>query len=663
MATRTMTRPRAVLDTECYRNYWLCKFALVDAPAVRYEFEMYPGRAPLDTAGLVALLASFTIVTFNGNAYDVPMITAALGGYDCAQLKWLSDKIIQDGVRPWELEREYKLVPPAYLDHIDLIEILPGQHGLKMYMAKMHSRRIQDLPIAPDAEIAAEQRPLMRQYCGNDLDGTIDAVRKFAKEIKLRETLGADYGLDLRSKSDAQIAEAVIKSEIGGYIERPTWAIGSWFAYEPPAYIAFQTPMLQQLVTMIAGARFVLGDKGVEMPPELDAAKIKIGNSTYTLGLGGLHSTESGVYHVSDAHTVLQDVDVASYYPRLMLNSGAYPPQMGPAFLVVFERIVNRRLAAKEAGDKTTADSLKITINGTFGKTLSKYGLLVAPKMGVQTTISGQLSILMLIEMLETCGIPVVSANTDGIIIKCPRSHTWLRDQLVKDWEKITGLQTEANDYAAVYSRDVNNYIAVKASDMSVKLKGEYAPPVPVGGSWPNPTGEVCVDAVLAYLLRGVPLADTIRACTDVRKFVYIRNVKGGGQIVYGTEVVAETTKRGMRAQLAAAGWTEFDKEVFWQGVDGSQLPMKEAHKHAVATLRAAAPVPKQYLGKVVRWYYALPACAGHIVYCGTGNKVAKAEGCRPLMELPDAMPADINYEWYVTEAKSLLTDLGVAQI
>jgi hypothetical protein len=59
-----MTRPRIVVDTECYVNYWLCKFALVDAPAVRYEFEMVPGGPPLDTAGLAALLASFTIVTF-----------------------------------------------------------------------------------------------------------------------------------------------------------------------------------------------------------------------------------------------------------------------------------------------------------------------------------------------------------------------------------------------------------------------------------------------------------------------------------------------------------------------------------------------------------------------------------------------------------------------
>jgi hypothetical protein len=30
-------------------------------------------------------------------------------------------------------------------------------------------------------------------------------------------------------------------------------------------------------------------------------------------------------------------------------------------------------------------------------------------------------------------------------------------------------------------------------------------------------------------------------------------------------------------------------------------------------------------------------------------------------MELPDTLPSDIDYEWYVNEAKSMLADMGVA--
>ncbi|MEG7688959.1 hypothetical protein U2044_15310, partial [Listeria monocytogenes] len=75
-----------------------------------------------------------------------------------------------------------------------------------------------------------------------------------------------------------------------------------------------------------------------------------------------------------------------------------------------------------EYEDATTMDGGgKIMINGTFGKTGSQYSVLFAPTMLIQTTITGQLSILMLIEWHEHYGIPVISANTDGIVINCPR--------------------------------------------------------------------------------------------------------------------------------------------------------------------------------------------------------------------------------------------------
>src|SRR3546814_14028970 len=57
------------------------------------------------------------------------------------------------------------------------------------------------------------------------------------------------------------------------------------------------------------------------------------------------------------------------------------------------------------SGNKPVADSLKIVINGSFGKFGSKYSILYAPNFLTQTTLTGQLSILLLIEMLEMAGI------------------------------------------------------------------------------------------------------------------------------------------------------------------------------------------------------------------------------------------------------------------
>lgn len=103
----------------------------------------------------------------------------------------------------------------------------------------------------------------------------------------------------------------------------------------------------------------------------------------------------------------------------------------------------------------------KLQINGTFGKTGSPYSVLFAPEMLIQTTMTGQLLLLMLIEWHEAYGIPVVSANTDGIVIYCHRDKLSLSEALIAEWENRTGLEMETTEYKSLHSKDVNNYIAI----------------------------------------------------------------------------------------------------------------------------------------------------------------------------------------------------------
>jgi hypothetical protein len=587
-----------VLDTECYKNFWLCKVH-PPLPGTTGEYQLFPDH-PLEREELERVLSLSTIVTFNGQKYDVPMITLALAGATNEQLKAASDQIIRENLQPWEFYDRWQLGRgPEWLDHIDLIEVAPGRTSLKEYGGKMHSRKMQDLPIEVTAMIELFDRPILREYCGNDLDTTFDLFRLFGAQIKLREEMSEEYGLDLRSKSDAQIAEAIMKKLLGGKIQRVEVPSGTRFFYRPPPWLKFQN---LDLLNLLARSPFtVTPSGGVEMTAELANTRIRIGGSAYQMGIGGLHSTESARTHMADGQYSLRDVDVASYYPTLMLVTGIIPPAIGPRFVEIYRGWFERRLAAKKAGNKKTANSLKTLLNGTFGKLGSIWSIFYAPSEMIQVTVTGQLALLMLIEMLELCGISVVSANTDGIVIKCPRDLEWLRDQTIDWWQSVTGFETEAADYLALCSRDVNNYVAVK-TDGEVKLKGAYARPVPVATSWPNPTGEVCIDAIVERITKGTPIEVTVRACQDVRKFVHIRKVKGGGE---------------------------------WRGV---------------------------FLGKAVRWYYSTAPDAAEITYIANGNKVAQSEGCRPMMELPEnnVVPVDIDYERYIADARAMLADLGI---
>jgi hypothetical protein len=686
-------KPVAVYDTECFPNYWLLKFRTENA-RILYAFRLFAGQAfSVEEAGRIRLLFElFTTVSFNGIYYDVPMITAAISGYTCEQLKWLNDRIIPKqikgqpkvyGAKPWELGLpDWK---PA--DHIDIMEVAPGAGSLKQYGGRIHSKKLRDLPYDPDHYLTPAEAVEVDLYCDNDLDLLEDVYKELAPQLRQREVLSDRYGIDLRSKSDAQVAETVIKKRceqaLGQRIYKPEIDWNLRFRYKTPDFIAYQSPQLQRALSLVQESIFTLDAAGtVAMPPQLENLAITIGSSVYKMGIGGLHSQEEKLIAVSNETHQVRMPDVDSYYPSLMLNSGEFPPALGRQFLTEFEIIKDERLAAKALAKKLKKEGLgdtpeyekastedgggKIQINGTFGKTGSPYSVLFAPTMLIQTTLTGQLSILMLIEWHEHYGIPVISANTDGIVINCPRDKLRLSEALIAEWEKRTGLKMSTDDYVAIYARDVNTYFAIKTPD-DVKRKGEYAKSGLIEKK--NPDVEICSDAVAEYLAKGVPIEQTIVACQDIRKFVTIQKVNGGGVKMWGEGARKNTLVRDMVDTLTANGWSKVKLQSKIYLPDGS--PQYSTTKsvgwvkngcdpiHAAdAYASCFEPQRPEYLGKVVRWYYGTRS-PGPIVYATNGNTVSLSYGATPCMTLPDAFPDDIDYEWYINKAKNILLDIG----
>ena len=591
-----MQKLTTILDCEVYKDYFLAQFLETSTGKI-ISFEQFDGQ-PLDVDRLGRFLRQYRLVTFNGANFDLPVLAVALTGADCARIKQACDAIINRGYKSWQFEQAWGIKIPR-TDHIDLIEVAPGIASLKIYGGRLGCPKMQDLPIPPESSIPPEMHGILREYCANDLTTTLALYNKLKPQIDLRESMGKEYDIDLRSKSDAQIAEAVISHEVeriaGWKIERPQVPPGTVYKYRVPSFIYFTSAPLQAKLREILDADFVVLDNGSVAEPEaLKGKTVKIGAGVYRLGIGGLHSSETCQAVEADDDHVLVDRDVASYYPAIILRTGLAPKQMGTAFTKVYEKIVAERLAAKKAGHKVAADCKKIQINGSFGKFGSPYSRLYSPDLLIQTTVTGQLALLMLIESLEAAGMCVVSANTDGIVIRCHRDDLQAMEIIVKRWEQATGFDTEETPYRALYSRDVNNYVAIKP-DNSVKLKGAYAP----AGLMKNPTGQVVIDAVVAYLTAGVPLAETIRACSEITRFATIRTVKGG-----------------------------------------------------------AVDQGGNYLGKAVRWYYSTEV-TGPLRYKVNGYTVARSDGARPMMDLPEQFPSDIDFDWYEREALSVLSDIG----
>lgn len=601
-----LNKEHLVFDIECYKNYFLIAFKSIETGKVCYwQMEEH---SKLEIQSLQWLINNFTIISFNGWNYDIPILSLALNKKSCKILKQATDEIIQLGFRPNDILKNYKC-SKLKIDHIDLIEVSPLSASLKMYSGRLHCRKMQDLPFHPDKILNPNQISITRLYCINDLDNTILLHNSLKVELELRCEMIKTYEVDLRSKSDAQIAEAVIRKSLqkkgGVRIQKPVITPGRIYNYQAPSFLKYESPLMQWALKLITTTPFVTSEKGkVTLPAIIGEAPITLGTTSYKMGIGGLHSKEKTISYKANKDYIIKDVDVESYYPRIILNLSLFPEQLGRGFLNVYNEIVETRINAKRNKLKKIADSLKIVINGSFGKFGSPYSILYAPHLIIQTTITGQLSLLMLIERLELAGIQVISANTDGVVSYIKRNLEPIFDAIVKQWEIDTNFKMEETIYTALYSRDINNYIAIKPNG-EAKLKGAFSNHWNDNSTFrlhKNPTNLICIDAVNDWLTKGISVESTIYQCRDVTKFITVRDVKGGGVKVW------------------------LDRT--------------------------------EYLGKAIRWYYAKDV-DGEIVYAKSGNKVARSEGAKPLMELPLTLPTDINYDWYIEECYKILTEIG----
>lgn len=542
----------------------------------------------------------YTIVSYNGEKYDIPMILKSLEGVTCSELYEMSQKLISSASPGWLTIKNFNLKRIPYLNHIDLISVSPGVlTSLKTYGARLHTKKLQDLPYDPTKHLSLEQFEEVCKYNVNDLNLTNELYDKLTENVELRYTLSNQFQFDFLCKSDAQIAETVflteLKKKTGVEIKKPNRYKS--VTYKAPSVIEFRNKDLQELLRLLSVTEFEIDkDSGSpKLPDELNKGHIVINQTEYKFGLGGLHSKENMLIVKSSENYKLCNVDVTSYYPSMILNYKFAPKGYEKVFLQIYNDLYQTRIKAKKEGKEIFSKAYKLILNSLFGKFGSKYSKVYAPDLLLQVTITGQLLLFMLIERLESRGIMVVSANTDGLEYFCHKDKLELAKCLVKEWELDTGMCMEFGSYKALYSRDVNNYLAVY--DKEIKCKGVFSK----AGFKKNPTYEVVYEAVKQYLVNNIPLIKTLKSEKSIENFLVVRNVKGGGS---------------------------------WRG---------------------------EYLGKVARWYYSIDG--DPILYTSNNNKVAMSDRAKPMMDIETGIPIDLDYEYYKELSIKAIKAMGVKYV
>lgn len=220
---------------------------------------------------------------------------------------------------------------------------------------------------------------------------------------------------------------------------------------------------------------------------------------------------------------IIRNFDVASYYPHLMTICG-YTSRNIPS-PEVFENVLEQRMKAKAAGDKATANALKLVVNTTYGAMLNQYNDLFDPLMGRSVCITGQLFLLEMAQNLyqNVEDLVIVQLNTDGVMIEFYEDQYEEVLAIVNEWQSRTGFELEEDSVALIAQKDVNNYVEVQPNG-SVKTKGGYLVRgiAPAGAFNVNNNACIVATALKEYFVNGTPVEETINGCNDIFQFQII---------------------------------------------------------------------------------------------------------------------------------------------
>ena len=432
---------------------------------------------------------------------------------------------------------------PEYREHelslkqLDLFKINHYDNKNRMVSLKrlefeMDFENIEEMPVHhTKRDMTPTERHITRTYCKNDVMATYQFYRittgdtdhplyKQNNQIELRQDIFDEFGIPCLNYSDSKIGDEMIKKyyiqEKGiEYKELPrkgffrkTISVKNCIA----PYVKFETKQLKEFLAKIKKMDMSMTDEFQE--------DIVFYDNVYTFAKGGLHSVNKPkIFEADEDHEII-DWDVSSYYPAIIINNGKYPAHLGKEFLRGYKQMFNKRLELKPLAKKDRkirgiVGALKLAVNSVYGKSSDIQSWIYDRQLTMFTTITGELSLMMLIEKYETNGINIISANTDGVTIKIKKELIPLMHEINEWWCDVTQYELERTDYSKIIFSTVNDYLAIK-TDGEIKKKGDFLTDFELHK---NKSGRIINIALEQFYVQGIPVDITIRNHTNLYDF------------------------------------------------------------------------------------------------------------------------------------------------
>lgn len=518
-----------------------------------YEFGVNQWENSLD--GLVKFCEShknYHFVGYNSLRFDSQVIEWILRNCDgwhnltgleiCAKIYQKAQDIIDDG--NYDVFPEYSEFNLS-LKQIDLMKVSHFDNkmrrvSLKRLEFEMDLENIEEMPIPHNKkDITWEDILTIKSYCHNDIYATFEfwkfilgevehPLYKQNNQIVLRQDIETEFKIPCMNFSNAKIGDEIIKKyycEEKGitYKQLPKKGIFRKqieLKYCIPKHISFKTKLLQD---------FLKETKLKILQRDEDFIRtIEFYGQKYTFAKGGLHNVINGKIYESDEENDLVDIDVSGFYPGIIINNSYYPFHLGKEFLVGYSKVYFRRielkpLAKKDKRIKGIVLGLKEAGNCPYGKSSDLQSWLYDKQMTLATCLTGEFSLLMLIEECELKGIKCIMANTDGATFIIPKTKYEEFCKIKEEWRQKTSVkltyELEEVKYQKMVFSTVNDYIAIKQDEKDpdrVKLKGDFMKDFELHK---NHSARICPIALEKYYVDGIPIETTIKEHKNIYDF------------------------------------------------------------------------------------------------------------------------------------------------
>lgn len=511
------------------------------------------------------------LVTFNGINFDQQIMEWIVDNHQ----KWIDDTSLQIakrisnyaqnviensnyGIFPDYKEGKFR-IPPIDVFKIHHLDNDAKRTSLKWceYMMNMD---VEEMPVHfAKTGLTEEDVRITQEYRRHDVMATYKLLLltlgetdveelsdyKGKNKIQDRVDIMKETGMPCLNWSDVKIGEEWnkmdylksenIMDEKSIFPQKVKHPYGQKFKAFFPKTMLFTTDKLKLFIKDL-GNIFVLAEKQ-EFP-------ITIGQTTYTIAKGGIHSTERNrMLKIPDNHAC-SDADVGAQYPNSIVKLNVYPPHLKRTIIDNFVKTVELKDVYKQMG-KDEKDSIrksyykgleggtKLRMNGGYyGKLGQKGSFLEYPEGVLKVCMANQIEILMLIEAMEVAGFSVISGNTDGIVTIYPLEREMEYFDICHRWEeKVGNVKMGKLEYAkfkGLWQDSVNSYIGLK-EDGGVKKKGRF---VTIYGSPgceinKNKSNRIVPLALEAYFIEGKDPQQFIRNHKNIFDFCIAKKATG----------------------------------------------------------------------------------------------------------------------------------------